>query len=41
MDVGTMIVHMGGVLMDCQCVCLCYFSLHYKIQKMASNNGES
>ena len=31
----------GAVQMDCQCICLCYLSLHHKIQKMASSNGGS
>ena len=30
----------AGVQMNCQCICLCYLSLHHKIQKMASNNAE-
>ena len=24
--------------MDCQCICLCYLSMHHEVQKMASNN---
>jgi len=31
----------AGVQMDCSCACLCYLSMYHKIQKMASNNGQS
>jgi len=31
----------GGIQTGCRCICLCYLSLHHKIQKMASSNGGS
>jgi len=41
MEMGAPIVQMGGVQTGCRCICLCFLSLHHKIQKMASNNGGS
>jgi len=41
MEVGAPLSGWGGIQTDCRCVCVCYLSLHRKIQKMASTNGRS